>query len=204
MANMPNIATIINGVFPPRKQSMAFQQAYDSREKPVTKALPHPPDDRSDAWISVHFPPKSCRYGQGRDPDWAPGSWISSPMRKVIQDWSIRRADRSRGHMQQYRELGYELDKIYRILSTSTGRSGSSDIWGKGFRSSYFLFVGHLREARELGGLILATAGGLARMAKQPFSLFFVPWILEGFFFLYLGNSVFMDPIRGPDNVKQE
>jgi len=169
MANMPNIATIINGVFPPRKQSMAFQQVYDSREKPVTKALPHPPDDRSDAWISVHFPPKSCRYGQGRDPDWAPGSWISSPMRKVIQDWSIRRADRSRGHMQQYRELGYELDKNYRILSTSTGRSGSSDIWGKGFRSSYFLFVGHLREARELGGLILATAGGLARMAKQPF-----------------------------------
>jgi hypothetical protein len=62
--------------------------------------------------------------------------------------------------------------------------------------------VGHLREARELGGLILATAGGLARMAKQPFPLFFVPWILEGFFFLYLGNSVFMDPIRGPDNVK--
>src|SRR5467141_2634405 len=32
-----------------QKQSMAFQQAYDSREKPVTKALLHPPDDRSDA-----------------------------------------------------------------------------------------------------------------------------------------------------------
>ncbi|KAN0072638.1 hypothetical protein V8E54_009567 [Elaphomyces granulatus] len=52
-------------------------------------------------------------------------------MRKVIQDWSIRRAGGSRGHMQQYRELGNELDKNYhyeRILSTSTGSSGSSGI----------------------------------------------------------------------------
>ena len=52
MANMLITATIINGVIPPIsefKQSMASQLAYDSREKPVTKALLHPPDDRSDA-----------------------------------------------------------------------------------------------------------------------------------------------------------
>src|SRR5882762_12033967 len=45
-----------------------------SREKPVTKALLHPPDDRSDALISVHVPLKSCR-----DLTWAPRSWRSSP-----------------------------------------------------------------------------------------------------------------------------
>ncbi|KAN0077417.1 hypothetical protein V8E54_005721 [Elaphomyces granulatus] len=52
MANVPiTAATIINGVLPPLsefKQSMASQSAYDSREKPVTKALLHPPDARSD------------------------------------------------------------------------------------------------------------------------------------------------------------
>ncbi|KAN0075027.1 hypothetical protein V8E54_007638 [Elaphomyces granulatus] len=53
---------------------MVSQLAYDSREKPVTKALLHPPDDRSDALISVHVPLKSCR-----DLDWAPRSWRSSP-----------------------------------------------------------------------------------------------------------------------------
>jgi hypothetical protein len=61
---------------------LASQLAYDSCEKPVTKALLYPPDDRSDAWScdstlsTDHLPLKS---GQGRDPDWAPGPRISFP-----------------------------------------------------------------------------------------------------------------------------
>jgi hypothetical protein len=57
--------------------------------------------------------------------------YLPHPMRKVIQDWSIRRTDRSPGYMQLYRELGNELDENYdyeRILSTSTGSNGSSGI----------------------------------------------------------------------------
>jgi hypothetical protein len=56
-------------------------------------------------------------------------------MRKVIQDWSIRRADRLRGYIRPYRELGNELAKNYdyeRILSTSRGSSGSSGKQGVG------------------------------------------------------------------------
>ena len=88
------------------------------------------------------------------------GTWITDifPIRlkvilRLIQDWSIRRTDRSRGYMQPYRELGNELDKNYdyeRILSTSRGSSGSSAIitericdyiWTRYFLPSLFKFL---------------------------------------------------------------
>ena len=82
----------------------------------------------------------------------------TSTMRKAIQDWSTRRADRSEsGYINDnatiYMELGNELDKNYdydRLLSASTGNSGPSGIIpGK----IYFLFVGQLVEPGSLGGL---------------------------------------------------
>src|SRR5467141_1415222 len=85
------LALQVIAVFPPNSKT---KHGYDSREKPVTKALIHPPDDL-----------KSCRYEQGSDPDWASaGSRISSnPIRlrderSYRTSWSasIRRANRSR------------------------------------------------------------------------------------------------------------
>ena len=101
-------------------------------------------------------------------------------MRKVIQDWSIRRTDRSRGYMQPYRELGNELDKNYdyeRILSTSRGSSGSSGSITERISAILYSFVGHVREARELGRAYLhvldarashACPGTSASMALEP------------------------------------
>jgi hypothetical protein len=73
--------------------------------------------------------------------------------------------------MQPYRELGNELDKNYdheRLLSTSTGRSGSSGIITE--RISAIL----LRDGSEGVWEGLSSCGfgkgrGLARMAEQTF-----------------------------------
>jgi hypothetical protein len=76
-------------------------------------------------------------------------------IRKVIQDWSIRRAGRSPGYMQLYRELGNELDKNYdyeRMLSTSIESNGSSGSIPERI-SAILLFV------CELGGLIFVRLG---------------------------------------------
>ena len=199
---MPNIiVTIINGVFPPLYLDSKTKHGISTSNlvrflypwwpspptpptsirlarkacESVTKALLHQPDGHSDAWISVHLPLKSCRYGQGRDSDWAPGSRISSPSDfdtkgHTCPDWSIRRADRSPGYMWPYKELGNELDKNYayeRILSTSRGSSGSS---------------GSMREVREFINVALAREEGLPRMTERSF-FFFLPCILGGFFF---------------------
>ena len=126
-------------------------------------------------------------------------------MRKVIQDWSIRRTDRSRGYMQPYRELGNELDKNYdyeRILSTSRGSSGSSGSITERISAILYSFVGHVREARELGRAYLHAAWQGKDWPEWLNEIFFfsLPCVLgRFFFFLYIGNSVFVDPIRGPD-----
>ncbi|KAN0069620.1 hypothetical protein V8E54_011926 [Elaphomyces granulatus] len=94
---------------------MAFQQAYNSREKPVTKALLHPPDDRS-----VCPPPPlspvgmdkggiQIDLGRGYLPRCERSYRLEHPAHRQIA-WAL----------QQYRELGYELDKNYhyeRVLS---------------------------------------------------------------------------------------
>jgi len=63
--------------------------------------------------------------------------------------------------MQPYRELGNELDKNYdyeRILSTSRGSSGSSGSITERISAILYSFVGHVREARELGRAYLHAA----------------------------------------------
>ena len=151
MANMPITATIINGVLPPLsefKQSMAFQSAYDSREKPVAKALLHPPDACSDAWISVHLPLKSCRsmdkggiqiglLGRGYLPhptlerSYRTGASGAQTDRRGTMLYDIGNSERTG------QELRYEW-----LLSTSKGSNGLRGDSGSGFRSfSFFLWV---------------------------------------------------------------
>jgi hypothetical protein len=109
---------------------MAYQQTLVGLTRKACDEGSPPPAGRSLGCMNLCPPPPD----KGGIQIWHLGrGYLPHPttMRKAIQDWSIRHADRSRGHMQQYRELGIELDKNYhyeRILSTSTGSSGSSGI----------------------------------------------------------------------------
>jgi hypothetical protein len=160
---MPSIiATIISCVFPPlylnTKQSMALQlQAYNSREKPVTKALLHPPDGHSDARISVHLPLKSCRHMDkgGIRIGHLDRGYLPHPTRfeRSYRTGASGGADKIAWVYALYRELGNELDKNYdyeQMLSTSIGSNGSSGSTPERISAILSFFVGHVREAREL------------------------------------------------------
>ena len=103
-------------------------------------------------------------------------------VRKVIQDRSIRRADRSPGVMlynignseRAWQELRYEW-----LLSTSKGSNGLRADGGNGFRS-FSSFVGHVTEASWH-----AAPRGKEDGQNGRTNVFFLPRILGGFFFVY-------------------
>jgi hypothetical protein len=200
-----HIVTIINGVFPPIYLNSKIKHGTSTGIRLARKACregSHPPAGRSLRCMNLCPPPPRSPVGMDKG-----GIQIGHldrgylTMRKVIQDWSIRRPDRSRGYMQPYRELGSELDKNYdyeRILSTSTGNSGSSGIITErisAIPSSFFVC--------SLRGLYLHAAWqGKEDCWEQPcFLFFFSPRASsEGFFSsCTLSNSVFVDPIKEPN-----
>ena len=97
------------------------------------------------------------------------GSWVADifPIRLRFErsyrtGASGAQADRLGICNYSYRELGNELDKNYdyeRMLSTSIGSNDSSGSIPERISAILLLFVGHVREARELGGLIFMRLG---------------------------------------------
>ena len=111
-------------------------------------------------------------------------------VRKVIQDWSIRRADRSPGGMlynignseRAWQELRYEW-----LLSTSKGSNGLKGDGGNGFRS--FSFFCGSRDGSEgvwVSGFPFGTWHAASRGKEDGqngrTNVFFLPRILGGFF----------------------
>jgi hypothetical protein len=84
------------------------------------------------------------------------------------------------------------MKEYYRPQQEATVQAASE---GKDFGHPLFIYGSRkggegVQNLRELGGLIFMRLGKgrrLARRAEQPF--FFLPWILGGFFFLYIGRQ---------------
>jgi hypothetical protein len=62
-------------------------------------------------------------------------------------------------------------------------RDGSEGVWVSGFPSGTWHAASRGKEDGQNGRT----------------NVFFLPRILGGFLFLYIGNSVFVDPVRGPN-----
>jgi hypothetical protein len=96
--------------------------------------------------------------------------------------------------MQPYRELGNELDKNYDDIVDLNGKQ-----WFKWHHNrkifGHPLFCCGVWEGLSSCGL--AREGWKEDWLEWLNNPFFPP--LGGGFFLYLGNSVFVDPIRGPN-----